>query len=537
MQQLVRTWSGLGRRRQIIVAAAAAATVLIVMVMSALAARPSMQLLYAGLEPDAAGEVVQALEQHGVAYRISGNAIHVPASRRDELRMILAGDGLPATGGRGYELLDSLSGFGTTAQMFDATYWRAKEGELARTIVASPHVSQARVHIAHAAAGPFQRAAAPTASVLLTARGGPISPEQANAIRYLVASAITGMEVGNVAVIDSRRGLVGPAESETAANSADERSQQLRSRVLRLLEARVGAGNAVVEVSVETVTDTESIRRRQIDPEERVAISTDTEERRDSSRNQGQGEVTIASHLPEGDGARSDGSQTQSSETRERVNYEVSQTEHEILRGPGAVRRLTVAVLVNGVSGADAAGAVTVQPRAEAELEALRELVASAVGFDAERGDVITLRSMELPAVAEEGTMASTTFLKGLGLDLMSLIQILALAIVAIVLGLFVVRPILARPHPALPRPETGALPKPARSEPVDAPEALTGEIDDGPDPRFESAPVRRRENEVALAGAGAASPSERLRAMIGERQEQTVEILRSWLDEQGESA
>lgn len=534
MQQIVKAWTGLEKRRRVMVVIAGLIMALTVATMSMMAANPTMKLLYAGLEPGAAGEVVRVLDQRGAPYDVRGGSIYVPSNQRDELRMILAGEGVPTNGGRGYELLDSLSGFGTTSQMFDAAYWRAKEGELARTIVASPHIVQARVHLANAGSSPFYRSAEPTASISVTAAGAPLTPDQANAIRFLVASAVSGMSVENVAVIDANGVLIGANDSSAPANSADDRSQQLRNRVLRLLEARVGAGNAVVEVSVDTVTETESIRRRQIDPEERVAISTDSEERTDSSRNQAQGAVTVASNLPDGDaGKGGDGSQAQTSETRERVNYEVSQTEHEILRVPGAVKRLTVAVLVNGMVEEDANGIAGFQPRSDAELEALHDLVASAVGYDEDRGDMITLRSMELPAGIAAGTAASASLLGALDFDLMSLIQILALSVVTIVLGLFVIRPILTKPK-ALPAPSPANA---AEETLAVAPPALTGEIDDGPEGQFLSANQGTRESNSALAERDSGHPVDRLRAMIGERQEETVEILRSWLEEREEKA
>ena len=95
-------------------------------------------MLYSGLDSAAAGEVVAELEAEGVAFEVEGAAIMVDAAARDRIRMQLAAKGLPAGGPAGYEILDSLSGFGTTSQMFDAAYWRAKEGELARTITGSP---------------------------------------------------------------------------------------------------------------------------------------------------------------------------------------------------------------------------------------------------------------------------------------------------------------------------------------------------------------------------------------------------------------
>ncbi|SLN63616.1 Flagellar M-ring protein [Falsiruegeria litorea R37] len=533
MQQIRTVWASLDKRKQIIVVGAAVAVFLAVLAMSRIAANPSMQLLYAGLESGSAGDVVRSLEQRGIPYDVRGGSIYVPAAQRDELRLTLASEGLPANGGRGYELLDSLSGFGTTSQMFDAAYWRAKEGELARTIVASPFISQARVHIANSASSPFQRSAEPTASVSVIPTGSPITPTQANAIRFLVSSAISGLSVDNVAIIDANGTLIGSPEATAAASTADDRAQQMRDRVLRLVEARVGKGNAVVEISVDTVTETESIRERRFDPNGRVAISTDVEERSDNSKNQS-GDVTVASNLPDGDGATGDESNSSTSATRERVNYEVSETEMEILRVPGAVKRLSVAVLVNGTPTEVAGGAFV--PRPEEELDALRELVSSAVGYDADRGDVITIKSMELPTIEPLGTAAGPSLFQGMHLDAMSLIQVATLAIVALGLGLFVVRPILSNtaqigaPSLALP---PGA-PTNRNSSALGQP-ALTGEIATGEGEGYE--PLQAPNSSVRqIAGVGTSEdPVDRLRAMIGDKQEESVEILRSWLQESEE--
>ncbi|MDU9006573.1 flagellar basal-body MS-ring/collar protein FliF [Sedimentitalea todarodis] len=542
MQQIKTLWVELDRRKQMVVILATVAVIVTLVVMSRMAAAPSMQLLYAGLENGSAGDVVRALEQRGTLYEVRGGSIYVPAENRDELRMMLASEGLPANGGRGYELLDSLNGFGTTSQMFDAAYWRAKEGELARTVVASPHVAQARVHIAHNGSGPFQRSVDPTASVSVVPAGAPVTPAQANALRYLVASAVAGLTVENVAIIDANGTLIGTADTSTSPNIADDRASLLRDRVLRLVEARVGAGNAVVEVSVDTITQTESIRERRFDPEGRVAISTDTEERTDSSTNAAGGDVTVASNLPDGDGAGGEGSKAQGSETRERINYEVSETEHEIVRGPGDIRRLTVAVLVNGLDVIDETGSPTFQSRPDEELTALHDLVASAVGYDESRGDVITLKSMELPTIAPLGTAAAGGMFQGLDLDVMSLIQLSALALVALVLGLFVVRPILSNAR-NLPQADLAALPPaaPEHGETRGEGPVLTGEIDDGPSDQFQPAALTADQTTSdtglpALANSSD-SPVERLRSMIGERQEETVEILRSWLEESEEKA
>jgi len=540
VQQLLNVWMGLDIRRQITVVVATVAMFLAVLAMSRIATAPSMTLLYAGLENGAAGDVVRALEQRGVPFEVRGGSIFVASNDRDQLRMTLASEGLPANSSRGYELLDNLNGFGTTSQMFDAAYWRAKEGELARTIVSSPHISMARVHIASTGSNPFQRNVMPTASVSITPNGGTLSTEQAKAIRYLVASAVAGLSAEDVAVIDANGALIGVADEVAPAAGADDKAQVLKERVERLLEARVGSGNAIVEVSVDTVTETEEIRERRFDPEGRVVISTDTEERTSNSNEAGNGDVTVASNLPDGDAGGTDSASSQNSETRERINYEVSETERAIIKSAGAIKRVTVAVLVNETPAGPDAGAVTT-PRTDEEIEALRELVASAVGFDEVRGDIITIKSMELQAILPQGTAAETSLFDRFELDLMSAVQMAVLAIVALILGLFVVRPILSRQHAA-----------PMQTPPLLPDSDEMGRVVDASVPAESAFPNLPATADVGTMGdlptlnfasvdqdapPPPADPVDRLRAMIGDRQEETVQILRSWLEDEEERA
>lgn len=536
MQQLLALWQALTPRRRMIVVGATAFMFAAVLSLAGMASRPSMALLYAGLEGAQAGEVITALDAQGVAHEIRGDAIYVEAARRDELRMMLASEGVPSAGGAGYELLDGLSGFATTSQMFDAAYWRAKEGELARTIVSSSYIQAARVHIAVPSGSSLRREGKPTASVTVTTEAGGLSAPQAKALKFLVASAVTGMSPEDVAVIDGAGGLVGETpESGLAAD--DDRASALKRSVERLLEARVGYGKAVVEVALETVTDKEAITERVFDPESRVAISTDTEEKASTAKDQKPGAVTVASNLPAGDAAAGGQSSTENSETRERVNFEVSETTRELIRSPGAVKRLTVAVLVDGVTVSDEAGVATWQPRGEEELATLRELVASAVGFDEARGDVITVKSMEFEPVTQ-GTVAQDPSLwSGLGADPMTLVQLGVLALVALVLGLFVLRPVLTRP---VPRPDLALPPPRELAGPV-----LTGEIDDGGFagslPSLgglggDTLPMMATP-DFGIESAEATDAVSRLRRLIGERRPETVEVLRSWADSEAEKA
>lgn len=540
MQNLISLWSALDARRRMIVIGATIAMFLAVLGLSRMANTPSMALLYAGLDSSAAGEIVAALEQRGVAYEVRGDSINVDSTQRDALRMTLATEGLPTTGAAGYELLDGLSGFGTTSQMFDAAYWRAKEGELARTILANPQIRAARVHIAQAPAQPFQRDQRGSASVTVTTSTGSLPPAQAKALKHLIAAAVSGMKPEDVSVIDSVGGLIlAGDEDQMPGGSANDRALELQHNVERLLAARVGPGKAVVEVSVDVVTERETITEHKFDPQGRVAISSETEEKSDSAT-QPSSDVTVASNLPQGNTAAGGNGQTQSSTTKERTNFEVSESQREVLRSPGAIRKLSVAVLVDGMQVTAADGTVSQQARPEEELAVLRELVASAVGLDTARGDVLTLKSLAFDPIPEAGTLVEAGMLAGLGpIDLMSLIQIAVLALVALVLGLFVIRPVLTNATRAVPQIASEKFPLALpnvmakgeyRGSDVDSPRVVTGEIDDGMDlPQMAfGASVDLEEPQ---------DPMSRLRRLIEERQAESVEILRGWMETEEERA
>lgn len=192
MNRLVATWQDMEPRRRFVAGLAALAALIAIVGLGRMASAPSMALLYSGLDPSAAGGVVSALESRGAVYEVRGDAIYVASDQRDRLRMALAAEGRPAGGPAGYELLDGISGFGTTSEMFDATYWRAKEGELARTILALPGVRSARVHIANPVRKPFERRLDPSAAVTVAMRSGALGESQAQAIRHLVSSAVAG---------------------------------------------------------------------------------------------------------------------------------------------------------------------------------------------------------------------------------------------------------------------------------------------------------------------------------------------------------
>ena len=448
MNQVLGVWDVLEPRKRIIAVLAAIAVFAAVLGLARVVNTPSLSLLYAGLDPSTSGQIVTALEGTGVTFEVRGNSIYVDASQRDQVRMSLASDGLPANGVAGYELLDGLSGFGTTAQMFDAAYWRAKEGELARTLLASPNVSAARVHISNPVNRPFDRTSSPSASVIVTMGGGGLGATQAKAMRFLVSSAVAGLSPDQVSVIDAANGIVLAAGSEAEAsgpgNSIAEKETNMRANIERLLAARVGPGNAIVEVSIDANMDSETITERVLDPEGRVAISSDNEEANSTSSGSNNGGVTVASNLPDGDVEGSSGqSNASNNKTRQRVNYEVSEILRERVKRPGEIRRVSVAVLVNGIRD-DAGGADgAIVPRTDEEIASLKELVQTAIGFDAARGDTVTIESMAFTTPAVEGTEAQSSSFAFLAVNGFKIFQMVFLGLVALVMGLFVLKPIL----------------------------------------------------------------------------------------------
>ena len=320
--------------------------------------------------------------------------------------MALAAKGLPAGGPQGYEILDGLSGFGTTSQMFDAAYWRAKEGELARTITGSPDVRAARVHLANPVAQPFARTPAGSASVTVTMARGELSREQAEAIRYLVSSAVAGIPHDAVAVIDSARGVVLAGKDDPLAIRGarpNERAERLRANIERLLEARVGAGKAIVEVNVDADMDSQTITERTIDPESRVAISSETEATSENATGSTPG--------------RDGGEQPAGRRRRRRLRREQAQRHHQPrapeLRGlrdharAGDPARAGAPDQRRGDGRRHRAGRRRRQgawaPRPAEEMETLRLLVQSAMGFDEARGDTVTIESLQFTVAAGAG--------------------------------------------------------------------------------------------------------------------------------------
>jgi len=439
------------------------------------AVKQPMGLLYAGLDPMHTGEVIAELEKRGVDYEIRGETIFVPNSERDSVRFSLAKDGLPQQSVQGYELLDDVNGFSVTSEMYNATYWRAKEGELTRTILAIPGVSSARVHIGASLRSGFSRSGpSQTASVTLVSSNR-VSASQAEAIQYLVALAVSGLEPADVAVIDPKRGLLaGPNvdRMEEPGVMAEGQSSQLEQKILRLLEARVGPGNARVSVTVDVNRQRQRVSEVVFDPNSRVIrnrTSNDISEA--SGGGGGGGGVTVSSNLPQGAGGSGGGNSTVKNST-ESVVYDINETRRETETLPGEIERISVAVLLNEqVLGFDA-NAEDSAPLMRSLVSDFEQLILSGAGLNADRGDSLTVELMPFQEMEVEELTPAPGLVETLTERYFwSALQAILLGLVVIVLGFGVVRPLLSQGPKSGLDTAVGAAAAPALTN--EAPDAL----------------------------------------------------------------
>lgn len=439
--------------RQLMLAAAVAGIIAAMSFLIQGATRDPMTLLYSGLEPAHAGDIIKELEQSGTPYEIKGEAIFVPQGKRDAIRFTLAQQGLPRPSVQGYELLDQVNGFSVTSEMYNAAYWRAKEGELTRTILAIPGVSAARVHIGANLRSGFSRSQpTQTASVTLTT-ARTLTSGQAEAIQYMVALAVAGLNAEDVAVIDPAKGiLAGPKANRTEepAIAAASQASLLEQKILSLLEPRVGAGNARVSATVDVSRHRQLTSAVTYDPNSRVIRNRTTNDSSGASAGAGGG-MTVASNLPQG-AEGGGGNSATNKNSIETVSYEINETRTEVETLPGEIQRITIAVLLNEQAlGIDPAAA-DAAARAQQMAAGFEQLIASAAGIDAARGDTISIELMPFQVLPVDDLIEAP----GLFAQLMeryfwSGLQALLLGLVVVVLGVGVVRPMLVqKPKKAL---------------------------------------------------------------------------------------
>ena len=425
-----------------------------------------MALLYGDLDPQDSGQIIQTLQSKNIPYDIKagGKQIFVPGDQVLQLRVSLAESGLPGGGSVGYEIFDNNQGIGTTNFVQNINLVRALEGELARTIGAMRNVRGARVHLVMPRRELFSREKQEaSASVVLQVQGSSrLNNEQVQAIQHLIAAAVPSMDPQKISVLDDRGQLLARGNGDStsaAAGTADEMrvgfENRMRQAIIELLERTVGLNRVRAEINAEIDYDRVVENAEIFDPDSQVARSTQTvQENENSSENDDQDTVAVQNNLPETE-ATAAGTGTsaasQVSRTEETVNFEITKTIRNRVKESGQIKRLSVAVLVDGKYIENDDGDKVWQPRAADELAQLETLVKSAVGFNEQRGDSVEIVNMQFvklePLEFDDGSL----FLGISKEEFMQLAEILVLAVVGLLVILLVVRPVLTRLFESMP--------------------------------------------------------------------------------------
>jgi len=420
---------------------------------------PVMSPLYTGISQEDSGYIVEELEKQGIPYDLStsGGQILVPTDQVARLRILLAKDGLPTKGSMvGYEIFDDQEALGTSNFVLNVNKMRAIEGELARTISGFSSVESARVHLVMPKRELFTRdRQEPSASVALKIRGGKkLDKEEIDAIRHLVATAVPRLKPARITIVDNRgnllaRGFEDENDPEALAATAQEYrlnyEKKLKNVVERLVEQTVGFGNVKAEINADIDFDRITTNSETFDPEGQVARSVQgIEEKENENQKDLKDDVSVANQLPDAEANKGALLSTRSTQrTDETTNYEISKKVENHIKQTGTVNRLSVAVLVDGIYTVNDAGERTYNPRSDAEVEQIRKLVESAIGFDSSRGDTVEVVNMQFAGgedeLFEEGPF---DWLKN---DLNSIVQTLVLGGVAVLVILLIVRPLVAR--------------------------------------------------------------------------------------------
>tara|TARA_R110000868_G_scaffold161995_7_gene392960 strand:- start:2176 stop:3870 length:1695 start_codon:yes stop_codon:yes gene_type:complete len=420
-----------------------------------------MSLLFADVAPEDASKMTSALDAMKVEYQLKGDGttIFVPQSRVLKLRMELAAKGLPAGGTVGYEIFDNADALGTTSFLQNINHLRALEGELSRTIRAIDGIDAVRVHLVLPERELFSRdKREPSASLVLKV-SGTLATAQVKAIQQLVASAVDGLTPGHVSIVDERGTLLASGAGDDGQSmvsaSIDERrgayEQRLRQHVEDIVSRVVGVDKARVEVTAQMdynrVTQTSDI----YDPNGQVVRSTQTvEDKSDNSDGKDTQGVSVANNLPNpsaGSGDNSSVARQTANRNEETVNYEISRTTKTEVLEPGRVKRLSVAVLVDGVYTTNAEGKSVYTPRTTEEIAKIESLVKSAIGYDETRDDQIQVVNLQFaaPIAIEAGAPEAEPFLGLTKADYMRISEFAVLSILALIAMFFVFRPVLSR--------------------------------------------------------------------------------------------
>lgn len=385
--------------------------------------KPDFQVLFANLEAADAARIMQKLNEKKTPYELKegGSAILVPNETVYQLRLELAGEGLPRGQNVGFEIFNEIP-FGTTEFVQKLKYKQALQGELARTIMGFDSVAQARVHLVPAGdslfAEPEKQA---TASVVLRLHPGrALDRRQLQGIITLVARAVEGLKPENVTVVDMAGGLLSKGSEEDHATAMSrtqfEHQQKLEKtiegRIQSMLEPIVGVNKVVARVSAQVDFEQVNIKEERFDPNS-VVVRSEQRQKESSAtgKNAPSGSPDLQNQIIPGQGVAGASSRGFEKENAT-VNYEINKVNRQVSNAVGEVKRLSAAVIIDGPYASEKnSDGKTVQkfaPRNKKDMKTFEDMVKRAIGFNEARGDQVSVSNIPFAIPEEEKSFAAS---------------------------------------------------------------------------------------------------------------------------------
>ncbi|MDL2404881.1 flagellar basal-body MS-ring/collar protein FliF [Rhizobium calliandrae] len=404
---LFRNLQNLGRTRLLIMAGVGVVSMALILFAALYVNKPAQETLYVGLDATDLNQISIALAEANINFQVGsdGTSLTVPAGMTGKARLLLAERGLPNSTNAGYELFDNVGSLGLTSFMQEVTRVRALEGEIARTITSISGISAARVHIVMQNVGNFRKAdQKPTASVMIRANAE-AARKSAQAIRHLVASAVPGLEVEDVTILDSTGQLL--ASGDDPSNGALNRNLGIVQNVQDTVESNIdkalapflGMDNFRSSVTALLNTDSQQVQETTYDPDSKVERSVrTTKEAQKSQQRQSDTAATVEQNIPQAApqaGGNGPTSNDQSDKREEQTNYEINSKTTATTRNSYRVEKLSVAVVVNKGRIAQMVGQPADQAKIDAYIAEMQKIVSTAAGLDPNRGDVVTVTAMD----------------------------------------------------------------------------------------------------------------------------------------------
>jgi flagellar M-ring protein FliF len=517
--------------------------------LSFFAGTPAPAVLYSNLSLSDSAAAVAVLAADHINYTLGagGQTIMVPASDLDSARLALAAKNLPSGGASSYALFDTSSALTDSDFMDNINETRALNGELEQTIEQIQGVRMARVNIVLPHQQPFAQNPDPAqASVLLTLDGPEVLDQTSvNAILNLVASAVPGLKPGNISIADDRGDLLAQAGGPMAAGGANAANTdlakitglQMSQAVESMLDDAIGPGHVHVVASVAMNFDAIDQTQTTYDPNGQVALSQQNASDKTTSASPTPS-VSVQNNLPNPapQSAASANSGDQQSQT---TNYDVSTTVKHLVQNAPQISKLSVAVLLDGISTTDAKGKTSWAPRSASQISAITALVKSAVGFDASRGDVVEVETIPFAADGPVAAARPVAFLQRMigGSNAMFLIKLAVVSIATLIGLMTVAKPVMMR-IAAVPSLPGGG--DPLRSLTVERARTIAAsnnaQLTNQTDASAAGSSYAAGPSHEEIANIAANSPAGQIAALVRNNPKESIATIRSWLS-QGQDA